>query len=171
MQMPNRSGLFLWPVVDEKLGLWSLKEVPVVLINLHRDDPGRRQVDRQAGLQEIHEVRESGVVTDNHQAVEAVVLCHDDVEDLVERRKVQMILALQKFVRVGEFACNDFGGGPRSRGRARYDQRRPNAVVTDALAHDRGISLYRACSVAAYDPEGWCPSSWTWRVEQLTVFS
>ena len=68
----------------EKLGLWPLEEVPVVLVNLHRDDPGSRQVIGQARLQEIHKVRESRVVADDHQAVEAVVLCHDDVEYLVE---------------------------------------------------------------------------------------
>ncbi len=76
--------LFLRPVMDEQFGLRALEKVPVVLIYLHRDDPGSRQVIRKTWPQEIHEISETGVVADDHQAVEAIVLRHNDVEDLVE---------------------------------------------------------------------------------------
>src|SRR5210317_2445056 len=98
----------------------------------------------------------------DHQVVEAVILRDDRVQDLVERSKVQPVLALQELEWVVYFAGNDFRCFPVTFRRTRDDQGRANAVFMNAPAHDGRIALAprveRAFSVreAGVFPAGLC---------------
>ncbi len=79
-------------------------------------------------------------MSDDHDAVEAVILHGDDVQQLVHAGVVQARLALQELDWVVDLLRNDARRLPGPDGGARDDERRPDPGRLEPITHDRGIA-------------------------------
>ena len=127
--------------MNKELGARLFVQRPVVLLDLNRYDARSREVIGKPWNQEVCEIGHTGIVAYEHQVVEAVVLCNDDIENVVQRRQVEAVVLLQELPGVVERPRDDFCGGPGAFGRTRHDQRGSDAMLVDSLAHNGRIAL------------------------------